>query len=91
MNVLDVILNVLKNEENGRCKRGDLIKKVKERLANPDVSDGAIDSVIDGMVSEHQLQARQLYLDNGVSPDKNNDDIFIQPKEPVKLPKNVKH
>ena len=91
MNISDVITGVLNETDNKRCKRGDLIKKVKNVLAKPNVQDGDIDSVINDMVTDGKLQSKQGYVDTGAPYDKNMDDISIPPKRPVPLPPNVKH
>ena len=92
MSISEVILDVLYAIEGKQCKRGDLIEKVKNKLANPDVANGDVDYEINKLHDAGKLRIGQARINiAGVQLDHNDDVVSIPPEKAIPLPPNVKH
>ena len=92
MSISEVILDVLNGFDNKQCKRGDLIEKVKNKLANPDIADGDVDYVINKLHGAGKLRIGQARINKaGLQLDHYDDIVSIPPEKAVSLPPNVKH
>jgi hypothetical protein len=92
MNISEVIMDVLNGIDGKQCKRGDLIEKVRNKLANPDVTGGDIDYEINRLRTLGKLRIGQASaLENGMQFDYYDDVISVSPDRPIPLPPNVKH
>lgn len=92
MSISEVILDVLNGYDDKQCKRGDLIEKVKNKLANPNVADGDVDYEINNLHRAGKLRIGQVRLNIAdIQFDHYEDVVSIPPEIAVSIPPNVKH